>query len=512
MDSFVSVATRGASLLAIPTALLLFLVFRRSRSSIPYPPGPKPLPLVDNAFDIPSVKPYLTYTQWQRQYNSSLIHLQALGQHVLVINSFKDAVELLEKRAQVYSSRPYIPMVELLQWHEFNLVLLPHNSLWRRHRRLFHQMFRKEAAGAFNHIIVKKTEDMIQSVLSTPHDFRAHVKTLAGAIVLSVVYDYDVSPTGDRFVDLVQSAIHEVDRAILPGSHLVNTFPVLRHLPPWFPGAGFHKVAEKSRQLTWEMRMAPVDMVKKKMATGAGSQCVLGQLLERNDAQGGSKEEETVITNVSAVAYAAGADTSYAGMVSFILAMALHPHIQQKAQAELDRVVGHGELPDFSDRDSLPYTEAIFRELLRWRPITPLAVPHATTEDDVYEGYWIPKGTIVMGNAWAMTHDETIYPEPDRFMPERFLDASGNLNNDDRILSFGFGRRICAGRYLASNSLWFFIASMLAMFDIKKAVDESGKEIEIDPDYEDGVVSHPKDFQCRFIPRSTRTFRNIDVA
>jgi len=72
--------------------------------------------------------------------------------------------------------------------------------------------------------------------------------------------------------------------------------------------------------------------------------------------------------------------------------MVLNQEAQNKAQAEIDRVVGADRLPNYQDRDSLPYVEAIYREVLRWRPPVPLSVPHASVEDDVYNGYFIPKG------------------------------------------------------------------------------------------------------------------------
>lgn len=80
--------------------------------------------------------------------------------------------------------------------------------------------------------------------------------------------------------------------------------------------------------------------------------------------------------------------------------MALYPDVQKKAQAELDRVVGQGRLPDFSDRDTLPYVTALIKETIRWHIVTPTALPHATVQDDVYNGYFIPKGSTVLPNLW----------------------------------------------------------------------------------------------------------------
>ena len=80
--------------------------------------------------------------------------------------------------------------------------------------------------------------------------------------------------------------------------------------------------------------------------------------------------------------------------------MAMHPEAQRKAQEELDRVIGGDRLPDFEDQASLPYFNALLKEVLRWHVVTPIGLPHCTVADDVYNGYHIPAKTIVMVNIW----------------------------------------------------------------------------------------------------------------
>lgn len=145
--------------------------------------------------------------------------------------------------------------------------------------------------------------------------------------------------------------------------------------------------------------------------------------------------------------------------------MTLYPAVQAKAQAELDSVIGKGQLPTFGDKESLPYLMAIVKELLRWEVVAPLPLPRQLREDDVYKGYHLPKGSIVMVNAWsvlrcssfslppgglyraphrAILHDEKVYPDPFTFNPERFL-KDGKLDPSVQgleLAAFGTGRRI----------------------------------------------------------------------
>ena len=87
---------------------------------------------------------------------------------------------------------------------------------------------------------------------------------------------------------------------------------------------------------------------------------------------------------------------------SFFLAMTLHPAIQRRAQAELDAVVGPDRLPTMADRPRLPYVNALALEVLRSHVVAPTGVPHRVMEDDVYEGYFIPKGSLVLANLWCV--------------------------------------------------------------------------------------------------------------
>ncbi|KAF7365091.1 Cytochrome p450 [Mycena venus] len=420
-DSMASSFHEYLPALALPVILLAgagLLKGWKAASRLPFPPGPKPRFIMGNLYDIPSELPWTTYTKWGKEYGD-LVHLQVFGDHILIVNSLEAAVELLEKRGQIYSDRPTIPMVNLMGW-DFTLTGMLYTEKFRQSRRMFYQHFRKEAIVAHRPIQLRKIRDLLRSLSSTPDDFIAHIKTLAVAIIMATTYGYDIKPTNDRFVYLAEKAVQRLGESVLPGAFAVNALPFLRYLPSWFPGCGFHRFARETSELVKEMKNAPFDF-----QNGVGRLSVLGELLEYNDGHGGSEEREEMIKDVVATAYGAAADTTSTTLVVFIMAMALHPEVVQKAQNEIDSVIGLDRLPGFDDRSALPYCEAVYREVLRWRPVVPLAIAHAASEDDVYEGYFIPKGTMVLPNVWAMVHDESTYPNPDQFNPERFLNADG---------------------------------------------------------------------------------------
>jgi cytochrome P450 len=138
-------------------------------------------------------------------------------------------------------------------------------------------------------------------------------------------------------------------------------------------------------------------------------------------------------------------------MRTFVLAMSLYPDIQRKGQEAVDVALGGERLPDFSDFGRIPYIDAIISEVLRWKPPLPLSVPHGATEDDYYNGFLIPKGSIVVANICAISQDENLYgPNTDMFVPERFMTPNSKKGVVDTQLNsdaaFGYGRRQCPGR------------------------------------------------------------------
>ncbi|KAK7049872.1 hypothetical protein VNI00_005302 [Paramarasmius palmivorus] len=370
---------------------------------------------------------------------------------------------------------------------------MPYGETWRRHRRLFHEGFRDSAMGEMLPVLSQKVEQFLSNIALEPADFRAHIRTFAAATIMGVTYGHDVASTNDYFVDLAEKAISSLVSLSSPSSAVVNLFPFLRHLPPWIPGLSYYRrVSDQSHQWIDDMVHKPYELVIDGIKSGTKNSSILAKLLARHEAKGGRDEEELQsIKHICAGAYGAGADTMASVLTSFFVAMMTHPQVQEKAREEIDRVVGRERLPTYADRPNLPYIESILREVLRRYPITPLGVFRRNVKADMVDGFFIPEGTAVIGNTWAMTRDEDVYPEPESFVPERFMTKNGTCNDDDLSFIFGFGRRICPGRHLALASLWGAIASVLAVFDITKAKDENGNDVIFNVVYSDAMVHFP---------------------
>lgn len=340
-------------------------------SSLPYPPGPKPKPIVGSLLDLPKEESWKTYASWGKEYGD-LIHFTVLGKHFIVLNSSRVATDLLERRAHKYSDKPVTPTLSMSDWL-WAFSNMPYGEKWRRYRREFHQQFRAEKNRNYRPIMSQRARQLLRNLAGNPEQFVSYLRHYAAAVIMSIAYDYDVASQDDRFVYIAEAAVNMLGHSTFPGATIVNTLPFLRHLPGWLPGMGVKRYTEECRKLTLEMRHAPLELVRKRMASGVPSDCVAANLIDRFSARGGTLEEnEETITDVAAMAYAAGADTTVSALTTAFLAMTLYPEAKKKAQAEIDKVVGTVRLPGFEDKDSLPYVEAFVREVFRWRPVAPL--------------------------------------------------------------------------------------------------------------------------------------------
>ncbi|KAK1140890.1 hypothetical protein N8T08_009763 [Aspergillus melleus] len=425
----------------------------------------------------------------------------AAGNTLIILNEAEIAFDLLEKRASQYCARPRMVMGPEGGWNR--VVSLKSNPLEvRAHRkRINHHIGSTQALSSFYPQQDVQINQFLSNVLSNPSEVLEHIRSVVGANILKITYGYTVEPVEhDCLIELAEEVGERFNVACQPGLWLVDSFPFLKHIPKWVPGADFKRTAEKYRKLLTALGEKPYAFVQHQMASGIHTPSFVSKQLEQ---AGGSLTplQEHEIIWAAGVLYGAGADTTVSALSAFYLAMALHPEVQRKAQAELDQVVGYRmAVPD--DRKDLPYLEAVIKEVLRWNPVAPLGVPHTTTEDDLYEGYRIPEGATVIPNIWAFMHDPKLYPDPMAFKPERFLQTDNHMPElDPHKMAFGFGRRTCPGRFLADSNLYLAVARSLTLFHILKPV-VSGQVIEPPNDFQPGIVSQPAPFKLDIRPRS----------
>jgi hypothetical protein len=333
--------------------------------------------------------------------------------------------------------------------------------------------------------------------------------SLAGAIILKIIYGYSIDPhAADPLVELIEKMMDNFSIAMTPMGNLVDIVPAIQHLPNGFPGTAFKNTAQKMKKVNIDSVNIPYAFVEQQMASGSHRSSFVSSLIERYSSEKShdsrlDNDTEDAIKWAAGIMYGGGADTTVSALSAFTLAMMLFPEVQKKAQEEIDSVIGANptRLPQFGDEERLPYVSAAAKELIRWYSVVPVATPHLSDEEITYGDYRIPKGSILLASAWWFNHDPQTYQDPHRFSPERFLEPR---NEPEPIESFGWGRRICPGRYISNDNLFITVARLLAIFNITKATDENGEPIEPKLKYTPGIVSHPEKFPYAIAVRSQK--------
>ncbi|KAG2365409.1 cytochrome P450 [Suillus spraguei] len=465
---------------------------KRDTKGLPLPPGPPLLPFVGNVIGIDKDHPWLTYSRWEAEYGE-IIYSRLFSQDIVIINSERVAHDLLDRRSHNYSTRPS-GFMRILDFFgvEFASIFLPYSDRWRLHRRILHQAFRLEAAPFFHPIQMRNAHHLISNLLASSEVYGTHLQTFSTSVIMSIVYDYTAAPLDDPFVTLLERSLKISVKELRPDvAAILAEFPILEKLPPWIPGASFVKGAMLHRALVPMMMDLPFEHVKKNMASakypsiraaGTAGWSMVSDALRRIPGKAKNEEEvaalEKAIKEASASGYGAASETTTSTLYVFLLAMVLYPEVQARAQAEIDCVIGEAleRLPDWDDRVSMPYVNAVIQETLRWFPVAPLGVPHATVNDDIYEGYYIPKGATVVTNTWSMARNPEKYPNPTSFMPERHIptvtaeEPSTHHGPDNTSFAFGFGRRVCVGRHVADASLFAAVVNILTVFRVERAL------------------------------------------
>ncbi|KAG6861649.1 hypothetical protein C0995_013651 [Termitomyces sp. Mi166 len=247
-------------------------------------------------------------------------------------------------------------------------------------------------------------------------------------------YGHRIKSTTDDVVLANKELDEYFIRMNIPGKYLVESWPFLLYLPRFLQW--FRWEPERHRVRDSKVYLSNMYKVMEQMQNSSAPPSMTTYALERREQFNLSDLE---LAYALAAPWAAGVETTVASIEVAILAMLRYPDVMRKAQAELDSVVGHGRLPGFEDQTALPYMQALIKETTRWRPIAPTAVPHATTEDDTYKGLFIPKGSTIYANNFAILADPSLFPEPETFRPERFLD---DPENKSYKIAFGYGRRV----------------------------------------------------------------------
>ncbi|KAF9002170.1 cytochrome P450 [Cyathus striatus] len=492
--------------LALAFAGFCLIWSRRRRTRLPYPPGPLAEPIIGHLRIMPMNNQEEVFREWSRIYGD-IMYLHFPGRSFLVLNSLKVATELLDKRSGIYSDRMKLVLYELMGWVP-TLTFLPYGKKFQKHRRLLQEYLNEKQCMSYQRLQSQHARRLLLHLMENPRNFMHHFQRFSTALIVKIAYGKDIDTDDDPYIDIFVKALDSVTACGPLGGTPIDFMPFLRYFPSWFPGTFYAFKARSFYSDVRKMHEYPFEAVKRQLKEGTARPSFLSYHLDQLHGKHSDKEHMIDLQGAACVMFAGGAETTYSALSFFILAMVLFPECQKKAQAEIDEIIGKNRLPEPGDRRSLPYVEAVLQEVLRWHTVIPTGIPHRMFADDVHNGMFIPKGTIVIANIYAILRDESIYSDPDSFNPSRYLPKPEGNAEPYPMGYFGFGRRICPGKHLADASLWMVISLIFATLDISRALDDEGNEIIPKVELITGLTSHPKPFPCTIQPRD-HTSENI---
>lgn len=511
-NPWIQIALLVASvLIAAAISIIIHDIYLWSR----LPPGPLPLPFIGNKFDIPKSKPWLQFEQWSKKYGP-IFTIWIGRKPTLIISDPQVAVDLMEKRSAKYSSRPRMVVMGEVYNGNASILTQPYGKGWSVRRKLLHQALNPKALELYKPTQEAEAARLCFSLLEDSSRWEKELERFTSSVVFCVAYGHRIDSLDARVISDRFRFMHNMASLNVPGRYLAESLPLLAKFPtvlaPW--------IKEVRAMGDEEVRanMALLQMVKDDIATAApemvpNSLCKL--LLELRESEHVPLSEKH-FSYIPASLFGAGSDTTASTLCSAFLALVTHPSVLRAAQQELDTVAGTERTPYFSDKARLPYMNALCKEILRWRPVAVLGgTPHASTEDDEYKGFHIPSGTTILGNSWSINLNDEYYPQPNKFDPARFLMAEelravgiseqpypSKTAHPSKMghSSFGWGRRICPGAELASNSLFIALAKLLWAYDILPCEGATYDTFA----YTEGFNIRPRPFECIIRIRSSQ--------
>ncbi|KAK3312995.1 cytochrome P450 [Apodospora peruviana] len=494
-------------LLATLGALLFLKLGNVGQRPKGYPPGPATRPIVGNIPDIPKHNAHIQFKKWAEEYGP--IYSLIVGTKTMImLNTDQSVKDLLDKRSNIYSSRPELFVSNLIG--EDRIINMPYGDKWRMVRRLFHNLLTMKASKSYEPYQDLESKAMLAAVLDEPHLLFDHIRRYTNSLSTQIMLGFrTIKPNDPRLLRLYEGLEKWSSVTGAQSAALLDVFPAFRLLPTFM--VPLYNYALEVREFVSSFFMSHWLEAKKKVEDGTAKPSFAVGLVKAQQTEQGLSD--ALAAWACGVGLEAGSDTTAASLIGFIQAMLLYPDAQKEAQETVDRVCGD-RLPTIRDMDNLDaqYIRACAKEALRWMPTVIIGFPHSVVREDEYMGYKIPKGATIVHNTWAIHTNPTRYPNPEKFDPSRYMsdsqtsaEAAANPDVTQRDhFGFGAGRRVCPGMHVVDRSMFLAIARFMWAFTFSKAVDAAtGEEITPDPaDLTPGLLVQPRPFPFKVTPRS----------
>ncbi|XP_053509135.1 cytochrome P450 2K1 [Ictalurus furcatus] len=456
----------GTSILLGVVVLIVVIYFYLSGSSFKEdanePPGPKPFPLLGNLLQLDLDRPHESLSELAKTYGS-VFKVYFGTKKVVVLAGYKTVKQALVKYAEEFGEREINHTFKFAEDHG---ILFSNGENWKEMRRFALTNLRDFGMGkkgSEDKIIeeIQYLKEVFESFGGKPFDTTQPVNYAVSNIISSIVYGNRFEYSDLQFKEMVNRANENVR---IGGSAAMRIFNILPWIGPFLKNRRTLQVnAKKTRKQVLELVSGLQKTLNREESRGFVDSFLLRK---QSDEESGNKSsrfnEKNLLTTVINL-FVAGTDTTSTTLRWGMLLMAKYPHIQDQVHEEIDSVIG-GRQPMVEDRKNLPYTEAVVHEIQRLANIVPMSLPHSTSCDVNFNGFFIKKGTTIYPLLMSVLRDESQWKNPHTFDPENFLDEQGRFVKKDAFMPFSAGRRVCLGESLARMELFLFFSSLLQHF------------------------------------------------
>ncbi|KAL0350543.1 UNVERIFIED_CONTAM: cytochrome [Sesamum radiatum] len=456
-------ATLLYSIVALSFIFLILKYFSREKYHLPPSPAP-PLPLLGHLHLLKQPL-HRTFSSFS-QTHGPIFSLKLGVRRVVVVSSPNLVEECFTINDVIFSNRPRVLVDKYIGYDHTTVAGAPYGHQWRGLRRLGAQeVLSVTRLNSLSRVRQDEMRRMMRNLIGENESGKLGLRPKVFELIFNIIMrmlvgkryygeEKENEHLGERFREMVSEVFEHAQ-----SSNPEDFLPFLL----WIDYRGFKKkMVSLGKKLDDVYQGLLEEHRREKRNT------IIGHLLYLQESDPEFYTDQIIkgfMTNM----IIAGTDTS---TVTIEWAMSLllnHPHVLQKAKLELDSQVGHHRLVDEQDLPNLHYLQNIISETFRLFPAGPLVVPRESSADCRVGGYDIPRGTILLVNAWAIHRDPEVWSEPMSFKPERF---DGKEVETQKLMPFGMGRRACPGAGLGQRMVGLVLASLIQCFEWERVSSE----------------------------------------
>nr|GLL19406.1 cytochrome P450 81E8-like [Ipomoea trifida] len=444
--------------------LALKRLSRKTYHNLPPTPFPK-LPILGH---LHLIKLPLQRSLHQISLKYGPIFTLQLGvRRVVVVSSPSAVEECFTKNDVLLADRPRSMSGKYLSYNYTTLISSPYGDHWRNLRRICAlEIFSTARLNSFKSVRQDEVKILLQKLVQTSrHGFATvELKSKFSELSFNIILRMT---SGKRYfgVDEDDKEAMEfrelIKEAFMGGGEVLDFLPFLR----WISYRNVEKNMKKLSERLDSSLQGLVDEHKHDKSRNS----MIDHLLSLQESQPEYYTDE-IIKGLMMVMLLGGTDTSSVTMEWAMAILLNHPRVMDKARAEIDNLVGQERAIEEEDLPKLKYLQNIILETFRLFSSAPLLVPHCSSDDCKIGGYDIPRGTMLLVNAWAIHRDPKLWDDPTSFKPERF--DGGDEVESTKLLTFGMGRRSCPGSGLAQRVVGLALGSLIQCFEWQRVGEE----------------------------------------